>query len=403
MRTIVFVDDEPLLLEGLQNLLRKRRHEWKMYFLPGARQALEFLQEHPVDILITDLRMPEMDGAELIQEVYRRYPGVIRMVLSGQADQTMTARMAPMTHRFLSKPCDPQMLQNAIERAVQLLDLMRSDELLKIIGPVGQLPPLPQTYVALAKELDSEDGSLSRAAGLIACDTALSAKVLQIANSAYFGPGRPMTSVEQAAVFLGLHTLRNLTLVAHSALWSQEVAPCPGFSAARTQKHALLTAAIAAKLVPRYSQTEELITAALLHDIGLILMAVQLPELLSKAIALAQSRGCAARDAEQELMGTTHAALGAYLLDLWGVPPAIVEPIGFHHSPDILCSQEFGIGAMLYVADSLADDVLPTEHHHSSDTELSEFLSRFALTDRLADWKRMAAEEAAGMEEFPWV
>ena len=403
MRTILFVDDEPLLLDGLQNLLRKHRREWDMHFLPGAMQALQFLEEHPVDILITDLRMPEMDGAELIQEVYRRYPGVIRMILSGQADQATMARTAPMTHRFLTKPCDPHTLHAAIERAVQLLDLMRSDELLKVIGSVGQLPPLPQTYAALTQELGKDDCSLSRAAELVGCDTALSAKVLQIANSAYFGPGRTVTCVEQAAVYLGLTTLRNLTLVAYSALWSGGVSSCPGFSLAQAQKHALLTAAIAAKLVPRYPQTEELITAALLHDIGLNLMSVRLPGVLSEAMAMARSRPCPCLDAERELMGTTHAALGAYLLDLWGVPPAIVEPIGFHHSPVILRTQEFGIGALLYVADGLAEQALPMECPHVRDTELPEFLAGFDMAGRLPDWERMAAEEAAALEEISWL
>lgn len=403
MRTIVFVDDEPLLLEGLQNMLRKRRREWNMHFLPGAIQALQFLEEHPVDILVTDLRMPEMDGAELIQKVYRRYPGVIRMILSGQADQAITARTAPMTHRFLTKPCSPQVLQGAIERAVQLLDLMRSDELLTVIGSVGQLPALPQIYAALTRELGRDDCDLAQAAEWIARDTALSAKVLQFANSAYFGTKRNVASVEQAAVFLGLNTLRNLTLVAYSSVWTQEASLSPGFSPAQMQKHALLTAAIAAKLVPRYPQTEELITAALLHDIGLLLMSVRLPDLLREAIALAQHRSCAPWAAERELMGTTHAALGAYLLDLWGVPPAIVEPIGFHHSPDILRNQEFDIGAMLYVADELANQVWPAELSQISDTDLSEFLAGFDMAGRLPGWKQMAADEAAAMEECSWL
>ncbi len=403
MRTILFVDDEPLLLDGLQNLLRKRRRDWNMHFLPTAKQALQFLEEHPVDILVTDLRMPEMDGAELIQEAYRRYPGIIRMILSGQADQATMARSAPMTHRFLTKPCDPQTLQAALERAVQLLDVMRSEELLRVVGSVGQLPPLPQTYAALTRELGKGDCSLPRAAGLIARDTALSAKVLQIANSAFFGPGRNVASVEQAAVYLGLNTLRNLILVAYSALWSGESSSCPGFSPAETQKHALLTAAIAAKLVPRYPQTEELITAALLHDIGVNLMSVRLPSLLSEAHARARIRSCPTWEAERELMGTTHAALGAYLLDLWGVPPAIVEPIGFHHSPGILRTQEFGMGALLYVADELAEQVLPVESAHFRDTDLPEFLASFEMAGRLPSWERMATEEAAALGEISWL
>lgn len=403
MRTIVFVDDEPLLLEGLQNLLRRRRLEWDMYFLPGAAQALQFLEVHPVDILVTDLRMPEMDGAELIQEVYRRHPGVVRMILSGQADQATTARTAPMTHRFLTKPCDPQMLQGALDRAVQLLDLLRSDDLLKVIGSVGQLPPLPQTYAALTDELGRDDCDIARAAELIACDTALSAKVLQIVNSAYVGRARNISNIEQAAVLLGLNTLRNLTLVASSAVWAHSAAHCPGFSPAAMQKHALLTAAIAARLVPRYPQTEELVTAALLHDIGLILMSVRLPEILSEAIARAQSRACPSSEVERELIGTTHAALGAYLLDMWGVPPAIVEPIGFHHSPGILRTQEFGIGTLLYIADALADQVVPVESPSVSDASLLDFLAGFDMADRLPGWKHLAAEEAAAIDHISWL
>jgi len=403
MRTIVFVDDEPLVLEGLQNLLRRRRREWQMYFLPDPTQALQFLQEHPVDILVTDLRMPGMDGADLIREVQRRHPGVIRMILSGQADQDVTARTAPIAHRILSKPCDAGTLQGAIDRAFELLDVMRGEEVLEAVGAVGQLPPIPQTYAALTRALANPDCSLLQAAALIASDTAISAKLLQIANSAFFGPSRPVTTVEQAAVYLGLDTLRNLTLVADSAWLAAGAPECPDFSLPDLQKHALLTAAIAVKLAPELPHKDELVTAALLHDIGQILLAVRLPAFLQQAIALSRSRPCPLHEAERELRGMTHAELGGYLLDLWGVPHAIIEPISFHHSPDILRSHGFGIGALLYIADMLADQAFPATGQEYHRSELLEFLDAFARGEQLSGWERIAEQEADAIAALYWI
>lgn len=403
MTTIVFVDDEPLVLEGLQNLLRRRRAEWQMHFLSNAGEALQLLDERAVDILITDLRMPGIDGADLIREVQQRHPGVVRMVLSGQADRDITARTAPISHRILSKPCDAETLQNAIHRALQLLAVLRSNEILEAVGSIGQLPSAPQTYAALKQELASSDCSIARASALIAQDTALSAKLLQIANSAFFGSSRAVNSVEQAAVYLGLNTLRNLVLIAESAQLGKNAPFCPGFSLASLQKHALLTAAIAAKLVPDAARGDELITVALLHDIGHILMSVRLPDFLQDAVRLAQTRRCPIHEAEQELRGTTHAALGGYLLNLWGVPPSVVEPISFHHSPEILGTREFGVGTILYIADILADEALVEEESIHCPADLSQFLAIFGLQDKLPVWRSMALQEAEAIAATSWI
>src|SRR5262249_34954838 len=109
-KRILFVDDEPQVLEGLQRILYPLPREWKMEFVASGNEALKRLGETEFDVLVTDVRMPEMSGIELLAEVVERYPQVIRMVLSGTVDQDLTLRSAALAHQYLVKPCDAQAL-----------------------------------------------------------------------------------------------------------------------------------------------------------------------------------------------------------------------------------------------------------------------------------------------------
>jgi DNA-binding NtrC family response regulator len=116
MRRILFVDDEPRLLEGLERMLRPQRKLWQMQFAIGAEKALAVLDESEIDVVVTDMRMPGMDGASLLQQVQSRFPGVVRIILSGQFGEEAQRRAAPVAHQFLTKPCSPEILRETIER-----------------------------------------------------------------------------------------------------------------------------------------------------------------------------------------------------------------------------------------------------------------------------------------------
>lgn len=104
-KRVLFVDDEQEVLEGLRNLLRRNRHEWDMVFALGGYEALAELSRGTVDVVVTDMRMPGMDGAQLLAQVKTVSPSTARLVLSGHAEKEAILRALPVAHQFLSKPC----------------------------------------------------------------------------------------------------------------------------------------------------------------------------------------------------------------------------------------------------------------------------------------------------------
>src|ERR1700751_643330 len=105
-KRVLFVDDEAMVLSGLQRSLRPMRNEWEMAFVNSGAEALQLMEHEPFDIIVTDMRMPVMNGAQLLEEVKRRFPQCFRIILSGQADQETIMRAVDPTHQYLSKPCD---------------------------------------------------------------------------------------------------------------------------------------------------------------------------------------------------------------------------------------------------------------------------------------------------------
>src|SRR5262245_37814840 len=100
MKKILFVDDEPNVLQGLERMLRSMRHEWEMQFAMSGPAALERLAEQTFDVIVSDMRMPGMTGAQLLTEVSQRHPHIVRIILSGQADQEDILRSVGPTHQY---------------------------------------------------------------------------------------------------------------------------------------------------------------------------------------------------------------------------------------------------------------------------------------------------------------
>ncbi|MEO7650489.1 MAG: response regulator, partial [Bryobacteraceae bacterium] len=105
MKQLLFVDDEPKVLEGLKRSLRPMREDWNMSFVTSGAEALQTLEQAPFDVIVSDMRMPVMDGAQLLNEVRQRFPQVVRIVLSGQSDKELIYQSIAATHQYLDKPC----------------------------------------------------------------------------------------------------------------------------------------------------------------------------------------------------------------------------------------------------------------------------------------------------------
>ena len=184
---LLLVDDEPLVLRGLQRSLRSMQDEWTMQFAGGGVEALEVMAQRPCDVIVTDMRMPGMNGAQLLNEVRRRSPHTVRVALSGQCDRETVMSAIGSTHQYISKPCDAKMLKDTINHAIALRNQLQTASVTRVVSQLKTIPSLPASYRAMMAELSSEEPRLNNLATLVAADMGMAAKCLQLVNSAFFG------------------------------------------------------------------------------------------------------------------------------------------------------------------------------------------------------------------------
>src|SRR5258708_1536723 len=243
MKDIVFVDDERELLDGLRARLYKHRHDWNMKFLVSGEEAIATFEQHNVDLIVSDVRMPGMDGGQLLSVVKQRWPNTIRIIVSGYSDPEQAVRLTSLAHQYVAKPCGGQQLENIIERCFNLQDLLSEEPLRRVVGRIGKLPAMPKTYGRLQTALSQPSVTAADIGDIVNADAAIASKVLQITNSAFFRLRKPMVRIKEAATFLRFSTIRNLVLSAE--IFSQWQAP-QGLSDVdpdRLQNHAQSAAA----------------------------------------------------------------------------------------------------------------------------------------------------------------
>jgi HD-like signal output (HDOD) protein len=332
MKRILFVDDEVQILESIRDNLRKQRDRWEMVFVDSAKAALLELAKGPFDIVVSDMQMPVTDGATLLGQVRERYPRTVRLILSGQADRDTILRAIPVTHQFLSKPCEPTVLRETLERVCALQALVDDDAIRAMLGELRALPSLPRTYTELANAIGRAGVSRSEIATVIERDPPLAAKVLQLANSAFFGTPRQTSTVQDAIAYLGVDLLKSLSLAA-DVFSSLEHAKAGRGLAETLQERAVSVARLAKRLSPDPKLADLAFTAGLLHNLGMMLLALKVPERAKRIISVAAETGKPWHVVEIEEGGPGHAALGAYLLGAWGLPLELVEAVAYQHCP----------------------------------------------------------------------
>jgi HD-like signal output (HDOD) protein len=382
-KRILFVDDEPNVLEGLQNVFRRQRRGWDMTFAVGGEAALLELERAPFDVIVCDMRMPGMDGAALLERVKGRFPAVARIVLSGRADREAVIRSLPVVHQFLSKPCDGDALHAVIERTCQLQALLSDGSLRTIVGRLDALPSVPQTYLALTAAVARENVGPAELAAIVESDPAMTVKVLQLVNSAYFGLAHSVTSIQQAVTYLGVDLLKGLVLTAH-VFAAMVSTPARGLSLDELREHSLRIARLAKRLVDDPRVAQEAFTAAIVHDIGKIVLACGLPGPFATVMSVMGTSKKPVHEIEREILGTTHAEVGAYLLGVWGLPFTIVEAVAYHHMPAMVPTGARDVLMTVHVADALV---------RGGDATVDvAFLESLGMADRLPRWREIAAD-----------
>jgi len=358
-RRILFVDDEQLLLKGLQRMLRSMRHEWEMRFVTNGQAALELIDKEPFDAVITDMQMPGMSGVQLLETVMKAHPDIVRIILSGQLDQEMILKTVRSAHQHLSKPCDADLMKSTLAEAFALRDLLADDNIQKLVSRIESLPSLPSLYLEIMEELQSANTSFKKVGEIIAKDVGMTAKILQMVNSAFFGLRRQISNPQDAVSYLGFETIKSLILSAK--IFSQfDQKKLPGFSLDGLWNHSMLTGTFAKIVAEMEGQTKEVVDDAymvgLLHDLGKLVLAQNLADSYQKALDEALKENRLLWEVEYEILGATHAEIAAYLMGLWGIKFPVVEAIAFHHTPG-KGGARMGILTIVHSANALAHEM----------------------------------------------
>jgi HD-like signal output (HDOD) protein len=390
-KKILFVDDEPNILDGLRRMLRSLRADFDMYFAAGGQEALELMGKDRFDVVISDMRMPGMDGAQLLETIQKEYPHTIRIMLTGQADEDSILRTVGVVHQFLAKPCDPEKLKTILAQTSALQDIMSDGRLKDLVSRLGTLPSLPTVYAKLQKAIASPDVAISEVMGIIEQDIAMSAKVMQLVNSAFFGIYKKVESPGRAVALLGLDTIKILVLGIE--IFSQVKIPREIFQIDTLWSHSLLVGKIAKAIAGHESEDKDLINntflAGILHDIGRLILVSELPDQYCQVIDLAREQKITLAVAEQMVFGAEQSAVGAYLIGLWGFPSPIVEGIGFNHSLDKYPTDSFTPALAVHIA-----NVLYYRHRQKEIVGLAQqlhsaIIERLALQDKVPDWEKI--------------
>lgn len=395
MKQILFVDDEPHVLQGLQNLLRRHRHKWTMVFACGADAALKELEQRPFDVVVSDMRMPGTDGAALLGQVKNLHPETVRIVLSGQAEPDTALRVVPVAHQFLAKPCDADVVENVIERACKLREVIGDQTLRRLVGEVQRLPSAPRVYTRLTKALADAHTSVADIASILEQDMAICAKLLQLVNSAFFRTARRITRVIDAVIYLGPDTVKNLVLSVEVFQAAEGNVKLGGLCVESLQQHALQTASVASGMLVEKTRADDAFMAGMLHDIGKLVLASQCPQHLKQALDAACHDGRPLYALEERIAGVTHAEVGAYLLGIWGLPYPIVEAVANHHHPTRVQQRDFDVLAAVHLADLLVHEASPGAAPNPGlafDPIDVSYLESLGVADQLAAWRVSTAE-----------
>jgi HD-like signal output (HDOD) protein len=310
-----------------------------MTFAGSGEAALEKLRAQPFDVVVSDMRMPGMDGATLLNRVKDASPGTARIMLSGHAEREAIVRALPALHQLLAKPCDAATLRATIERSLETEATMSDAKVRAVIGKIDKLPSPPMAYAAMASAMNTSATTLDELAAVVARDPGLSAKVLQLVNS----------SISEAVSLLGIEQLCYIGVTA--SVFGSTTDPFPEFSLCAGQEHSARVAALV-RAFSKGALAEEAFAGALLHDVGAVVLAVGFPGEYQEIVRKAKF-GAEWLALETAAFGTNHAEVGACLLGLWGLPAPILDIVRYHHRPGDAPEASRAVVSAVHVADAL--------------------------------------------------
>ncbi len=355
---ILWFSDLPDEGEIIEKLIREVSGTEKIEVAREEKVALDLLANNRFDLVFARSAKGALATSEFLNEVWRVQPKSTRFVLADDAvDSETLVRCALGAHQLIPAPLDPERLSAALERAEAIKRFVKSDRIQILVSRMRTLPSRPTLYVELLRELRSVSASAATAGELVSKDLAISTKLIQVANSAFFGLEQQISEPAAAVLQLGLETTTALVLSIEAFARFDKVKPLY-FSIDRVWKHSQEVADLARKICLALGCDSEVAgqayTAGLLHDIGKLALAQNFEEDYQRTLKEAEARNLPLYEVEELVFGGTHAETGAYLLAVWGLPLSIVEAVADHHVLPSQFSGGFSAALALHLAERLS-------------------------------------------------
>ena len=386
---MLFVDDEPDVLKVIEMALRRMAKEWETHFVHSGKDALALMAREPFDVVVSDMRMPEMNGAQLLNHVLRQYPRSVRIILSGYVELQDVMSCVGVAHQFLQKPCKLVDLRRCLQRVANLNSQLQHEGLRTLAASMPNLPSVPALYLEMLEAIQSPNASVQRIADVASKDPAMSAKLLQLSNSAFFGFSHEVYSVAEAVQILGVGTLQALALAV--PLFSAfDRHKCPSFPIEQVWDHSAQTGALARRIASSHlgdaQLAEQAFAAGVLHDVGKLILADGMPDQYAAILAAARAESRPLFQVERQVLRVTHADIGAYLLALWSLPFPLVEAVAYHHQPRRLQAATFDLTGIVHVANCLQRE--QSNHPDIVPSPLDmEYLNAVGVAQHLDEWR----------------
>lgn len=394
MYTLLFVDDQREILNAIRRTLMQQMDDWDVHVANSGDEALQMIEAISFDVVITDIKMPQMNGAELLEKVAEKHPSSLRFVLSGYTERDLVYRTIGNVHQFLSKPMDVTLLIEAIRKAIEFRDRLLPENIQAMVNGLKNLPSIPSIYNELMDALGTANVSLGEVSDIIQKDVALTARVMQLVNSSFFASPVYVSGPAHAVSLLGTEIMKGLVVSSYTFSTFKE-SDSRLFSLPAFERHCLEVGALAKKIAQEETNNQLIIDdsfiGGLLHDIGKLVLASEMPDLYDQINSRAIDQGIPQVDVELEELGTTHAEIGAYLLAAWGFRNDIVEAVTYQHKPGAGHASSFSPLTAVHVANSLC---------HNNEFELlyksigidEQYLEDIHVLDRVNHWKSISSE-----------
>lgn len=396
MMRIVFVDDDPQVLEGLRRMLFGRRELWHMRFFTDPQAALSSLADDSAELVISDLQMSGMDGVAFLEQVRERFTEAIRYVLTGVLDHPLLGQAMRCAHQVIAKPCRPHILREVIERAETIKTRLSGIKKVSLFSDINNLPVMPETYQNVLAMLASPTASPRRLGQLVTEDVGMSARIVQLANSPWFGRSGRIHDPVQAVLFLGVKTIEAMVLT-EGIFARLNPALVQAFGISGLQSHCLRVSILARKMCMDLQFSPERIesasTAGILHDAGKIVLISKMKDVFTQALIRSRREGRALYEVEQELIGVSHAELAGAMLQLWAMPAEIIEATACHHQPSgatsELCTPRGAtLADVICLADAIDHRLCSSGTDGISPAVDQEWLSRLGLDEAARRWEQ---------------